>query len=655
MAANRDCALFMKLYIAEKPSLARAIAAAMPGQSSRDDGFIRCANGDVISWCVGHLLEQAEPEAYDPRYKQWRLEHLPIIPEQWQLVPRPKMKTQLGVLRRLSKQATELVHAGDPDREGQLLVDEVIDYLGVGVEKRQTMKRLLIADLNPSAVRQSLARLRENREFLPLSVSALARSRADWLFGINLTRALTLQGRRVGFDGLLSVGRVQTPVLGLVVARDREIEAFTPKPYYEVAAHLETPQGERFTALWQPSEACANWQDEEGRVLSEALAKNVAQRISGRTGLVESAQRKEGSQPPPLPYNLSSLQMDASKRFGLSAQQVLDACQALYEKHRVITYPRSDCRYLPAEHHSEATQVVSAIRRCADELKPACDGADLRLRSSAWNDSKVGAHHAIIPTRKASASGLSKSEAQVYELIARQYLMQFYPRWAFADVKLEIRIEGGLFMAKARQTLEPGWKVLLGKKEEDARLPRVQVNDALLCREGEVLSKMTQPPKAFTDASLLAAMTGIARFVTDTALRKVLRETDGLGTEATRAGIIELLIRRGYLRRQGKVLSSSEAGRGLIDALPAQVTLPDMTAHWESALDAMARREGRYDAFMGQLSERLTALVEQVAAKPPEALRGVKVEPGRRGRRSAAKGGGKRRTSRKRKSERATT
>jgi DNA topoisomerase-3 len=635
----------MKLYIAEKPSLARAIAAGLPGPQKREEGFIRCGNGDLVSWCIGHLLEQAEPDAYDPAYKQWRLEHLPIVPRQWQLKPRPKVRSQLAVLRRLCQEADELIHAGDPDREGQLLVDEVIDFLKVPAAKRRAMQRLLVSDLNPAAVKRALARLRPNSEFVPLSVSALARSRADWLYGINLTRALTLQGRRAGFDGLLSVGRVQTPVLGLVVERDRQIEAFVAKPYYEVQAHLQTAFDVPFTALWQPSEACARWQDDEGRVLSEALARNVAQRIGGQPGTVEEATRKPGRQPPPLPYNLSALQIDASKRFGLSAQQVLDACQQLYERHRLITYPRSDCRYLPAEHHREAREVVAAIARCEPALAKAVDGADTGLKSSAWNDSKVGAHHAIIPTSRALAGdALKGSERQVYELVARQYLMQFYPPWQYADARLALRIEGGLFVAKARQTLAPGWKALLGKSAEEETLPPLAVGDAVHCARGEVLSKMTQPPKPFTDATLLAAMTGIARFVTDPQLRKVLRDTDGLGTEATRAGIIELLVTRGYLLRRGKTLNASEAGRGLIDALPSAVSRPDLTAHWESALEAMTRREGSYDQFMQGLQQSLSELIEQLCAQVPEALRGVKGAPSGKGRRRGKTAGGRART-----------
>lgn len=635
----------MKLYIAEKPSLARAIAAALPAPQKREEGFIRCANGDLVSWCVGHLLEQAEPDSYDPAYKQWRTEHLPIIPQQWQLRPRSGVRGQLNVLRKLCRQADQLIHAGDPDREGQLLVDEVIDYLQLPAEKRRRMQRLLISDLNPAAVKRALDRLRPNSEFVPLSVSALARSRADWLYGINLTRALTLQGRRVGFEGLLSVGRVQTPVLGLVVERDRQIEAFQAKPYFEVQAHLRTPGGETCCALWQPSEACARWQDEEGRVLNAALARNVAERISDKPARVEATSLKPGRQPPPLPYNLSALQIDASRAFGLSAQQVLDACQSLYEKHRLITYPRSDCRYLPTEHHGEAAAVVQAIVGNDPSLSAGGEQADLALRSRAWNDARVEAHHAIIPTSRRLSSALKGAEAQVYRLVARQYLMQFYGPWQYADARLQIRIEGGLFLAKARQTLEPGWKRLLGKDREEASLPRLEQGDPLHCERGEVLEKMTQPPKAFTDASLLAAMTGIARFVTDERLRKVLRETDGLGTEATRAGIIELLVKRGYLHRSGKVLTATEAGRGLVDALPEAVSRPDLTAHWESALEAISRREGSYQAFMAGLQSSLTELIHQVCTRMPESLRGLRSRVPPRGKGKSA--GGRRRKRRR--------
>ncbi|MFC6979894.1 DNA topoisomerase [Microbulbifer taiwanensis] len=399
----------MRLFIAEKPSLGRAIAAALPRPHRKEEGCIRAASGDVVSWCIGHLLEQAEPEAYGPSYKRWRLDVLPIVPEQWQLQPKSGGRKQLALLRKLVKQADQLVHAGDPDREGQLLVDEVVDYLKVPAAKRRAMLRLLVSDLNPRAVERALQQMRSNREFVPLSVSALARSRADWLYGINLTRACTVKGQQGGLKQVLSVGRVQTPVLGLVVRRDEEIERFVSRPYYEVRAaiHMNASQPVCFYAFWQPSEACAPHQDEEGRVLNPRLAANVAGRIRQQVATVTRVQKQQKTQAPPLPYNLSALQIDAAKAFGLSAKQVLDACQALYEKHQLITYPRSDCRYLPADHFAERRQVGRAIAAGCDPLQSVHEGADWSLRSKAWNDTKVDAHHAIIPTARQAPGSAS--------------------------------------------------------------------------------------------------------------------------------------------------------------------------------------------------------------------------------------------------------
>ena len=644
----------MILYIAEKPSLGRAIADALPKPHQKGEGFVRVGNGDCVSWCIGHLLEQAEPDAYDADYKKWRMEHLPIVPDQWQLAPKSKTRKQLTVLRKLIKEADQLVHAGDPDREGQLLVDEVFSYLGVKGDKLQRIQRLLINDLNLAAVKKSLAALRPNTEFVPLSVSALARSRADWLYGINLTRAYTLQGQKVGYQGVLSVGRVQTPVLGLVVRRDLEIESFVSKPFYEVLAHLDTDDGGTFSAKWQPSEACRPYMDEEGRVLSRGLADNVAGRITNQPGEVAKVEHKEKKQPPPLPYNLSALQIDAAKRFGMSAKQALDHCQSLYERHMLITYPRSDCRYLPREHFAQGPQVVAAIGATARGLSAAAQDADCSLRSKAWNDAKVDAHHAIIPTQKQSDLGkLSRGEQQIYELVARQYLAQFYPVYCYADSRVEVTIGGGLFVAKARQDCALGWKVLFkrtGEAQQPApaddgappqrQLPPLQQGQVLHCRQGEVVEKHTQPPKYFTDATLLAAMTGIARYVKDPEIRKILKETDGLGTEATRAGIIELLFKRQFLMRQGKQIRATEAGRGLIQCLPETSTTPDMTAQWEASLEAISRKELSYQGFMAPLLVLLRELTATAEATLPSGLQGISAKPawqGRKGKRRRAR------------------
>ncbi|WP_210475674.1 DNA topoisomerase III [Pantoea ananatis] len=618
----------MRLFIAEKPSLGRAIADVLPKPHRRGEGFIACGNDQIVTWCVGHLLEQAQPDVYDSRYARWSLVDLPIIPEKWRLQPRPSVAKQLKVVEGLLAQADEVVHAGDPDREGQLLVDEVLDYLQLPAEKRSKVQRCLINDLNPQAVERAINRLRENREFIPLCVSALARARADWLYGINMTRAWTLLGRNAGYDGVLSVGRVQTPVLGLVVRRDEEIANFVPKDYFEVKAHIVTPDESRFTANWIPSEACEPWQDEEGRLLKRSLAEHVVARISGQPAIVTAYSDKRENDIAPLPFSLSSLQIEAAKRFGLSAQAVLDICQRLYETHKLITYPRSDSRYLPDEHFASRHAVLNAIQSHQPDLTPPAD-FDADRKNRCWDDKKVDAHHAIIPTARASAVKLNENEQQIYGLVARQYLMQFCPDAVFRKCTIDLDIAGGKFVAKARFLAEAGWRALLGGKERDEEndgmpLPVVAKDDELLCERGEVLAKQTQPPRHFTDATLLSAMTGIARFVQDKELKKVLRATDGLGTEATRAGIIELLFRRSFLHKKGRYIHSTDAGKALIHSLPDLAARPDMTAQWESTLTRISEKACRYDEFMQPLVQTLSGLIQQARQQPSgQAFRGL--------------------------------
>lgn len=619
----------MILYIAEKPSLARAIAAVLPKPQQKQAGCIRLANGDVVSWCVGHLLEQAEPEDYDPRYKKWQAADLPIVPQQWQLKARQGCTTQLRLLKQLIKAADTLVHAGDPDREGQLLVDEVLNWAGTAKSKLAATQRLLINDLNPAAVTKALQQLKANNDFAALSASALARSRADWLYGINLTRAYTLQGQKSGYRGVLSVGRVQTPVLGLVVRRDAEIANFVSTTHYQVQAQLQTAAGESFSALWQPSAACEPYQDSEGRVLSRQLAELVQRKVSQQPAKVEQLTRRQKTIAAPLPLNLSTLQIETAKRYGLSAQQVLDICQQLYEQQQLITYPRSDNRYLPQAHHQDAPAVTAAILQQLPTLATAVRHADLNLRSKAWDDTKVEAHHAIIPTANKVAPGrLTASAQKVYQLIAHYYLAQFYPAALQDEQKVSISINGGHFLATATTERQAGWKQLFRADPDKGRetpqavaakpvtataLPALTEGQLLHSADALVLEKQTQPPAAFTDATLLAAMTGISRYVKDPAVRQILKDTDGLGTEATRAGIIELLFKRGYLQRQGKTILATDTGKALIAALPERLTLPDLTAQWEASLAGISQRQQSYQQFMLPLQQQLQQLVQEAA------------------------------------------
>ncbi|WP_298840289.1 DNA topoisomerase III [uncultured Salinicola sp.] len=602
----------MRLIVAEKPSLARAIADALPVKATRREGYLE-AGDTVVSWCLGHLLEQAPPERYDPRYKQWRLDDLPIIPERWQLVPRSQARSQLAVLRKLVKGADSVVHAGDPDREGQLLVQEVLNHLGW----RRPTQRLLVQDLNRPAVAKALASLEDNQRYQPLYAAAEARSRADWLYGINLTRAWTLIGRQAGFDGLLSVGRVQTPVLGLVVRRDRDIAAFEPKPFYVLWADLQVANG-ALRAWWQPAEhhpldgSCF---DEQGRLLDPRPAEALSQRLAGAQGHLAELDQKRKRQAAPLPYSLSSLQIDAARRHGLSAKRVLDVCQTLYERHQLITYPRSDCRYLPAAHHREAARTLTDACRLDGQLREWAEQADFGLRSKAWDDAKVGAHHALAPTgRPAELEKLSRDEANLFRLIARNVLAQFYPALETYETRATFDILGERFKAQGREILEPGWKPLFTTRDDVPALPPLTKGEAASVIEAGCEARETRPPEPFTDASLIKAMMNIARYVEDPAVKRTLRESDGLGTEATRAGIIETLLTRGYLVRDGKAIRATRTGHALIDSLPPAATRPERTALWEQRLSAIAESRDAPAPFLTALVEDLRALLAQADA-----------------------------------------
>jgi len=616
----------LKLYIAEKPSLGRAIAAALPKPHKSQKGYIELGNGDVVSWCIGHILEQADPEVYNDDFKKWRMDHLPIIPQQWQLTPKAQTRSQLTVLRKLVKSASEIIHAGDPDREGQLLVDEVIDYLKVSKTKKRQVKRLLISDLNLPAVKRSLNTLQNNQDFMPLSISALARSRADWLYGINLTRAYTLQGQKVGFNGVLSVGRVQTPLLGLVVEKDRQIANFLPHDYFDVYANIVTPSGEKFTAKWQPSDACTPYMDENKKITNKALAENVVNRITDKPAIVSLVTEQDKKQFAALPYNLSALQIDAAKQFSMNAKLVLDVCQALYEKHKLITYPRSDCRYLPVEHHQQAKAIIQILSNSTDKYAEFAKNADAAIRSKAWNNSKVSAHHAIIPTEKSANNiALNSFEKNIYQLVVRQYLAQFYPPYCYQQTQVDLEIAQGKFTVNAKVPQQLGWKVMFQSSKakssgqtssapeslSEQLLPKLTQGETLHCQQGVIVEKVTQAPKAYNDATLLSAMTGIARFVQNTEIKKILKETDGLGTEATRAGIIDLLFKRGFLLRIGKNITATEIGTSLINALPKMATTPDMTAQWEATLTDISERKSNYQNFITPLTATLTTMVAQ--------------------------------------------
>ena len=619
----------MHLYIAEKPSLARAIAAALPEPHQKGQGWIRCGKGNeavTVSWCIGHLLEPAEPARYNPAWKKWRLEDLPMFPEHWQLSPKDSVKQQLNVLESLIQQASLITHAGDPDREGQLLVDEVIRFVG----SKAPVKRILINDLTQNAVARAIATPRENKDFRRLSHSALARQRTDWLYGINLTRFYTLSYQHQGEQGVYSVGRVQTPVLGLVAERDNAIENFQPKPWFRIEGQFQAADEQSdqrpFTAHWLPNEQFQEHMDEENRLLNREIADEIANAVNGRPGNIIESRFRDRPEPPPLPLSLSALQIGAGRLFRMGAKEVLDTAQNLYEKHQLITYPRSDSRYLPEGHFSQREQVIRAIGRTAPDLESAIGQLDTSRRSAAWNDEQVDAHHAIIPTVRPSANAkLTAAEQKIYGLISRYYLMQFCHDAIHREGKLTVLVQDHRFRATETALLSPGWKILELKLKENIKepqkppLPRLERSEPVICNSAGVTERKTQAPQYFTDATLLSAMTNIARFVADTELRKTLRETDGLGTEATRAAIIDTLFRRDYLFREKRYIRATDKGKALIAALPDSIRTPDRTAVWEATLDGIRRGEDDPKAFLDNLKTEILAFMNRVEApKDPQ-------------------------------------
>lgn len=606
----------MRLYLCEKPSQARDIAKVL-GARGKGEGCLR-GNGLAVSWCIGHLLETAPPDAYDARYKQWRLEHLPIVPEQWRMQVKPKTASQFKAVKSLLAEASEVVIATDADREGEMIARELLDYC----RYRGPIQRLWLSALDDVSIRKALGALRPGEATFSLYHCALGRSRADWLIGMNLSRLFTLLGQRSGYQGVLPVGRVQTPTLRLVVDRDRSIAAFEPKPWWAIEVRLESV-GQAFTAQWQaPAADC----DEEGRCVRQALAQAAAamleQASHARVERVNTERVKEGA---PLPFDLGTLQQVCSRRLGLGAQETLDIAQALYETHKAITYPRSDCGYLPLSQHSEASAILAALARADQGLAPLAAHLSAARRSRAWNDAKVSAHHGIIPTAVAPApSGLPPKHRRVYELIRARYLAQFLPDHSYDRTRAIFDCAGHTLEAVGKQVIEPGWKRAMPEALAQARpqpqhpgreptqvLPSLAAGMQCPVLDVRLKDNWTQPPKPYTEGDLISAMKNVARLVADPQLKQKLKDTTGIGTEATRAGIIQGLLDRGYLRKEGKALSATPAGHGLVDAVPRAISDPGTTAIWEQALDMVQAGEMTLEEFTTRQSAWMSKLVER--------------------------------------------
>lgn len=602
----------MRLFIAEKPSVAKAIAGEL-GVTGKGDGFIECGQ-DKITWCFGHMLEQAGPDEYTSSdvpcspttgKKLWRVEDLPIIPTTWIMQPRDDAKKQLAVIGKLLKTATDVVNAGDPDREGQLLVDEVLVYFN----SNKPVRRFWVNAQDSVSVQRGLAALKDNAQYHGFGAAAQARGRADWLIGMNLSRAYTLRAQRGGSRALLTVGRVQTPTLAIVVARDREIEAFKSIPYHTIQAQIQHANG-NFVARWEAKEEQTGL-DSEGRLVDTAVANALTEALTGKPGRITEYKQEAKKKAHPKAYSLSDITLVASNKFGYTATEVLEVCQSLYEKHKLTSYPRTDCNFLPESQHADAPRVLAAVKHVNPGLAALVDGADATIKSKTWDDAKITAHHGIIPTmHQGSAAGLNDKERSIYDLIVRAYLAQFYPVHEYMSTVVGLDVNGETFRAAGQVITRNGWRDVYtvdeadegGESDKDATdsqtLPPMKQNDDVACLKATRNDSKTKPPARFTEGTLQRAMENIHKFVAEAEHKKMLRDGDGIGTSATRASIISELKRREFMEAKGKQVISTMLGRSLVDALPEVVKSPVLTALYERMLKGIEQGTSELDAFI---------------------------------------------------------
>src|SRR3954471_20972704 len=620
------------LVIAEKPSVARDLADALPGSFENHDSYLE-AEDTVITFAVGHLVELINPEDYDERFKKWRMADLPILPEEFKLHARDKKaEKQLKVIHKLLKRddVTRIVNACDAGREGELIFAYIYETSGVD----KPVERLWISSMTKTAIKDGFEKLRPGEQLRQREAAARSRSEADWLVGMNATRAATIRGR-AWVGGVVSLGRVQTPTLAMIVKRAREIQAFVPEPYWL----LHAPFDPRYAGLW--------FEGEETRIFGDPeRAPAIAEKVRGKDGIVESVERKEQSERAPLLYDLTSLQRDANRRFGFSARRTLQAAQSLYEGKKAITYPRTSSRYLSGDMVPQLKPTAGTLLGIKDYEAGArfvLDLDELPLKRVV-NDARVSDHHAIIPTDiEHDINGFSPDERRVFDLVAKRFLAVFHPPARYQRTTVITVVEEERFRTRGKITLEAGWRGVYGLESEEekiarqeeegpddstAEIPPLEQGQTVRCVEAEVESKETRPPPRYTEATLLSAMETAGKLIDDEELREAMKES-GLGTPATRAEMIEALIRREYIERVGKDLQPTPKGLQVITMLEEhKITSPELTGDWEHRLAEIEHGQGNRGAFMSDVAGFTDEIVKQIAALDKEKLRPVRVELG---------------------------
>ncbi len=625
---------------AEEPTNEEVVDAAKSktkSRTTRDEAVFLESDDYVITWAVGHLVQLAEPEEYDEKWKKWKMADLPIVPPNgFKLVPRDaKSKKQLKLIETLLKRedVDKIINACDAGREGELIFayvyESVFGESATSVEAPKPVERLWISSMTKQAIREGFEKLRPGTQMQHLEEAARSRSEADWLVGMNATRAATIRGR-AWVGGVVSLGRVQTPTLGMIVKREREIQAFVPEPYRLVHATFQPP----YQGLW--------FEGDETRIFGDLeRADQIVAKVSGQDGTIEKVERKEQSERSPLLYDLTSLQRDANRRYGFSARRTLQAAQSLYEGKKAITYPRTSSRYLSGDMVAQLKPTAATLQP-VPEYRAAADyvlGLDQLPLQRVVNDAKVDDHHAIIPTDiEKDMEALTPDERRVFDLVAKRFLAVFHPPARYARTTVITVVEEERFRTRGKVTLEAGWRAVYGVEPDQERqaedeseggeIPALQEGQTVRCIAAEVEEKMTRPPPRYTEATLLSAMETAGKLIDDEELREAMKES-GLGTPATRAETIETLIRREYIERVGKDLQATPKGIQVITMLEEhKLTSPELTGDWEHKLSDIERGRGDRKAFMKGIADFTKETVDQIAALDKEKLRPERVELG---------------------------
>ena len=591
------------LVVAEKPSVARDIARVL-GAREKGEGCL-VGGGYAVTWALGHLVTLKEPEELDEKYKRWRAQDLPILPERMETKVIKKTRSQFLVLKRLMNSADtqDIVCATDSGREGELIFRYIYEQAGCS----KPVSRLWISSMTDEAIRAGFEALRPASDYDVLYRSARCRADADWLIGMNATRAYTLR-----YGVLLSIGRVQTPTLSMLVRRRREIDAFVPQTYYMVRADFGDYKGVYVS------------EKGEKRIDSAETAQVIAARVTGQEGRIERADREKKTERPPLLYDLTTLQREANAQLGFTAKKTLATAQKLYEQHKLLTYPRTDSRYLSRDMLGKVKKTLSAYDGELAALGEAALGYGVRLTPRVFDDAKLTDHHAIIPTgKRAAGMQLTADERRLYEMVARRLAAVFYPDHIYDAVKVVTRVGGDAFSSTGRSVTQEGWKAVYRdaqkprrkKDDEEQALPPLAVGDVRTCRAAKAVQEQTKPPREHNDASLLSEMEHAGRQIEDEELREQMKDC-ALGTPATRAAIIERLIEVGYVKRTGKNLVATAKGVQLIEAVPPEIASPETTGRWERELSQIARGKDSEARFRQGIVRLATFLVQQADSAP---------------------------------------